>query len=77
MQTDFNNFYGSSTSNPFDASQMLAEAVGLLTNSQYLIGVVMSHSNIGASQFGNDIRKLKRGITDFLNRVQENSSQPE
>ena len=48
---------------------MLNEAVSLLTNSQYIIGNLMAHSNLAGSQIGNEIRKLKREIADFLNSV--------
>lgn len=49
--------------------RMLNEAVSLLTNSQYIIGSLMAHPNLAGSQIGNEIRKLKREIVDFLNSV--------
>lgn len=49
--------------------RMLNEAISLLTNSQYIIGNLMAHSNLSGSKIGNEIRKLKREIADFLNSV--------
>ena len=49
--------------------RMLNEAISLLTNSQYIIGNLMAHSNLSGSPMGDEIGKLKREIADFLNSV--------
>lgn len=51
--------------------RMLNEAISLLTNSQYLINNLMAHSNLSGSPIGNEIRKLKHNIAEFLNSAQK------